>query len=292
MLDESKLHQLRVMVDALFIDGLQHNKDESWKEFFEESSIPGSAVLYPIVESFLSGYREWVGSREVVELLLKGYHLRNVPYEKSVSISEDDMRDPKIPEQMKSPIRNLGKAATRDIHQRAWEMFTAALSEPCYNGQTMLSQTHPSLDGNGTFTNLFNIGDGQPRWFLVSTNRITKPFVINTSIAPRSRIDDGKLISECKYYFCGDYKAGFGFVLPQLIASSEGAMTSANVNAARVAMKSWVGPDGRAMGAMPNILVVPTVIAKEAREIVGVTNANGGTNGDSGILRVVEHPYL
>lgn len=82
------------------------------------------------------------------------------------------------------------------------------------------------------------------------------------------------------------------------------ALTAANFNAVRSAMIAWKGEDGRPLGVMPNLLVIPPLLEVAARQILQSTfiapavavGQNAASTVQSNVLTgmadILVHPYL
>jgi phage major head subunit gpT-like protein len=71
------------------------------------------------------------------------------------------------------------------------------------------------------------------------------------------------------------------------------ALNATNFDTVWAAMASYTGEDGEPMGVMPNLLVVPPQLAKEAREIVAAEFVGGGnSNVLKGVAEVLVVPEL
>ena len=71
------------------------------------------------------------------------------------------------------------------------------------------------------------------------------------------------------------------------------ALSATNFDTVWAAMAAYTGEDGEPLGVMPNLLVVPPQLAKEAREIVSADLVGGGdTNVLKGVAEVLVVPEL
>lgn len=71
------------------------------------------------------------------------------------------------------------------------------------------------------------------------------------------------------------------------------ALSATNFDTVWAAMAAYTGEDGEPLGVMPNLLVVPPQLAKEAKEIVAAERlASGATNVLNGIVDVLVVPEL
>lgn len=71
------------------------------------------------------------------------------------------------------------------------------------------------------------------------------------------------------------------------------ALSATNFDTVWAAMASYTGEDGEPLGVMPNLLVVPPQLAKEAREIVAAEyGSSGATNVLKGVAEVLVVPEL
>lgn len=159
--------------------------------------------------------QEWIGPRVIHDLSAHEYTLKNKPYELTLGVKRDDIKDD-----------NLGIYSTRaQAHGQAFARHPDNLiksvlegNPDCFDGQPFFDGDHP-IDANdtakGTYSNLF----------------------------------------------------------------TSKALTQANFLAVRAAMTEYVGEEGRNLGILPRLLVVPAAlegtaieICKNERDAAGASN--------------------
>lgn len=97
-----------------------------------------------------------------------------------------------------------------------------------------------------------------------------------------------------QYFFDTDHPTDLDSTGTQSNYESTGlALNSANFQTARARMMAFKGENGRPLGIMPNLLVVPPALEKAARDIVVAEfNSSGATNTQRGMATVEVVPEL
>ncbi len=111
---------------------------------------------------------------------------------------------------------------------------------------------------------------------MLDTSRAIKPIIYQQRIPyDLTRLDrdaDPNVFFKDEYIYGTRGRSNAGFGLWQLAYASKAELTPANYEAARVAMMTMKGDEGRLLGIKPNVLVVPPGLEGAAMRLL-----NNGT---------------
>ncbi|WP_206051150.1 Mu-like prophage major head subunit gpT family protein [Neorhizobium sp. T7_12] len=124
---------------------------------------------------------------------------------------------------------------------------------------------------------------------------LVRPFIFQERRPPNLVRKDGEqddnVFLRKEYIYGVDSRGAAGFGLRQLAWGSKQTLDAAHYEAARVAMQSLTGEEGRSLGVKPNLLVVPPSLEGQARALLtSPTLANGETNKWFGTAEVLVTP--
>lgn len=96
--------------------------------------------------------REWIGGREIVNLLAHTYNIKNKHFERTVSVSVTDIEDDKIGV-YKPMIQSLAEIAKKHPDRLVFSLFPKAFTENGYDKVPFISENHPSGTKKGKQSN-------------------------------------------------------------------------------------------------------------------------------------------
>jgi phage major head subunit gpT-like protein len=177
-----------------------------------------------------------------------------------------------------------------------------------YDGSNFFDTNHPNPlnanGGGGTTVSNYLAGAG-PAWFLLDTTKPVKPWIWQTRkpfvVIPKFSMTDAQVRWNKEFEWGVDGRGNAGYGLWQLAYLGMGAMTLANITAARAAMASIRRPDGTPMGIKPNLLVTTTALYPDAKafaenEFVPVDSVTTATtlvpNTLRGMFTAIEDTWL
>lgn len=85
--------------------------------------------------------REWIGDREIGNLVAYGYTIRNKDFELTVSVPRNDLEDDCIGV-YKPMFEDLGYKARKHPDKLVFSLFPRAFTEKCFDGQPFISNQH------------------------------------------------------------------------------------------------------------------------------------------------------
>jgi phage major head subunit gpT-like protein len=206
--------------------------------------------------------REWLGARVVKNLAAHSYKIVNRDFEQTVSVPRNDIQDDLYG--VFGPImEEMGKSAAETPDELTFALLAAGFSEVCYDDQPFFDTDHPVGTNGGDYpirsVSNFQGGDGEP-WFLLDCTRPLKPMVFQEraplgALVSKNRPEDDNVFFNKEFIYGSDGRCNVGFGLWQLAYASKEPLTAENYEAARAAMQSLRGDEGRPLGVKPNVLV-------------------------------------
>lgn len=222
------------------------------------------------------GVREWLGPRHVCSLAAHGYAIKNRDFESTISIPRNSIEDDRLGV-FAPAMTELGRAAGEHPDQLIFGLLMNGFATDCYDGQFFFDTDHPVGDGEAPPASVSNVQAGsETPWFLLDTSHAMKPLIyqerVKYELTALDRSEDRNVFfnNEFIYGTRGRSNAGFGFW--QLAFASKAELTPENYEAARAAMVSLKGDEGRPLGIRPDTLVVPPLLEGPAMRIL-----NNGT---------------
>ncbi|HML92212.1 Mu-like prophage major head subunit gpT family protein [Methyloceanibacter sp.] len=218
------------------------------------------------------GVREWIGARQIKNLMAHGYTLKNRSFESTISVPRTSIEDDRIGV-FKAPMEELGRAAGNHPDQLVFGLLKSGFDEPCYDGQNFFDADHPVPSGVDAAVSVSNIqdGEGEP-WFLLDTSHSMKPIIyqerIPYALTALNQEGDPNVFFEDEYIYGTRGRSNAGFGLWQLAFASKAELTPANYDAARAAMASFNGDEGRPLNIRPDTIVVPPSLEGAALRLI------------------------
>ncbi len=89
--------------------------------------------------------REWIGSREIQQLMQHGYTIRNKTYESTIAVKREDIEDDNYGT-YGSIFTRLGEAAAQHPDTLVWGLLMEGFTQKCYDEKPFFSDQHPIGD--------------------------------------------------------------------------------------------------------------------------------------------------
>ena len=216
--------------------------------------------------------REWIGNRTINNLAAHSYTLTNKSFESTIAVPRDDIEDDKYG--LLAPvIKEMGMAAGEQPNELVLSLLGAGFAGLCYDKKPFFAEDHPVGNQEAAPAAVSNMqsGSGTP-WFLLDTSRAIRPLLFQE----RRKIDfvakddprDENVFFKKEYIYGTDSRWNAGYGLWQLAYASKANLTAANYEAARVAMASLKGDNGRPLAVKPTVLVVPPSLEGAAMRLL------------------------
>lgn len=244
--------------------------------------------------------REWIGPRVVSKLAVNGYTITNRDFEDTHEVDRNTIEDDQYG--VYGPLfEEMGKSAAELPDELIFGLLSSGFSAICYDGQPFFDTDHPvGLDGLGpvvTVANTDPVAGTGPAWFLLDTSRAIKPMIYQPRIAPiltkLDREGDENVFMLNKYIYGTRARGNAGFGLWQLAWGSTQPLTPDSYGAARTAMQSQVGDNGRLLGIKPDVLVISPALEAQGRQIlIADRDQYGAANIWFGSAKLLVSPWL
>lgn len=236
--------------------------------------------------------REWVGERQIKNLELHSYTVKNKDWEATVEVDRNDIEDDAIG--VYRPIMaELGRTAALHPDELVFGLLGQGFATACYDGQYFFDSDHPV--GTGVVSN--SGGGAGAAWFLLDTSKAVKPLIFQSrrtvEFTSKDRPEDENVFMRKKHLYGVDRRDNAGFGLWQLAYGSKQTLDATNYGAAREAMMAFKDSEGKPLYITPSLLVVPPSLEAEARALLlNERDAQGATNTWKGSAELLVAPWL
>lgn len=238
-----------------------------------------------------TGFREWLGDRVIQNLSASDYTIKNRKFENTIGVDRDDIEDDSFG--VYSPMMaQLGQDAKTHPDLLVFDLLKNGFTNTCFDGQYFFDTDHPV--GTGVYSN-HGGGAGTP-WFLVDTTKAIKPLIFQKrrdyKFISMDKLDDEVVFNTEKFRYGVDARVNAGYGLPQLAYASKQTLDLTNYAAARAAMRSLKGDNGRVLNVNPTLLVVPPSLEAAALQLLNAEMINNTTNTLRGTATLLVTPWL
>jgi phage major head subunit gpT-like protein len=245
----------------------------------------------------LPNVREWIGDRVINNLSAHDYTIKNKPFELTIGVDRDDIRDDNIG--IYAPLfEEMGASTVAHRELLCFGHLLAGFATKCYDGQNFFDTDHPVLNAAGQVVSVANTdGGGGTPWFLIDDKRVLKPILFQKrqdwEFVARDNPDDSNVFSKKEYQYGVDARHNVGYGFWQFAWGSKQALSKANYKVARESLMGMKGDHGRPLGIMPRLLVVPPSLEGQELEILNAErDAAGATNVYKGTAELLVVPWL
>lgn len=264
---------------ALFASNLDYKKLVSEIQSNTRSNTYGWLGDFPAL-------REWIGDRVINDMKESAYAIVNKKYEATLGVDREDIEDDNLGI-YRTQAQGMAHTVVAFFEEEVTKLLQNGFTELCYDGQPFFDDEHPvypKRDGTGVAaaaSNIVGTGSGKP-WFLLSLSGALKPFIMQQRAGPEmTEITDPKndtVFMKDKYLYGVRWRGNFGYGFWQQAVASKAALTSANYQAARLAMQTMKRDGGAPMGIVPTHLVVDPSNEAAARTILEAQLIGGGNS--------------
>ena len=153
----ARLRQLETQFSRLFANSFA--EADTWADQIA-TRVPSSAAQndYGWL-SKLPQLREWLGERQINNLVAQGYSLKNKTWEGTVGVSRDDIEDDNLGVYSGMIIPELGRRTKKHPDTLLAALLVAGDTSECYDGQYFFDTDHPiASDVAGTQLNYTSTG--------------------------------------------------------------------------------------------------------------------------------------
>jgi phage major head subunit gpT-like protein len=220
------------------------------------------------------GAREWIGPRHIKNLVANGFSIVNALFEDTVGVPRTKVEDDSYG-LFSHFFEEMGKAAAEKPDELVASLLKNGFTRNCYDGQFFFDVDHPVKPvGDGAPVSVSNMqaGAGEP-WFLLDCTRAMKPLIWQdripfNNLVKLDRDTDENVFKNDEYIYGIRGRGNAGYGLWQLAFGSKAPLTAANYEAARKAMMTLKGDEGRPLGVVPDTLVVSPNLEGDAKRIL------------------------
>lgn len=241
-------------------------------------------------------FREWLGERVYQNLKLHDYSIKNKTFENTVAVPREAIEDDQYG--VYSPLMTqLGQDSALHPDELVFALIASGFTATCYDGQYFFDTDHP-VGPNEAPVSVSNHGGGAgTAWYLLDTTKAIKPFILQMrrdyAFTAKTSMTDDNVFDKKEFVYGVDGRLNVGYGLWQLAYASKQALDVTGYAAARTAMMSFKGDNGKPLNVTPNILLVPPSLEKAALDVIQAERlANGATNTYRNTARVVVAPWL
>jgi len=245
----------------------------------------------------IPGMREWVGDRQINNLSMHDYSIRNKSFELTVGVDRDRFEDDQYG--IFSPMmESLGYEARIHPDKLVFALLADGFASLCFDGQYFFDTDHPVLDSAGIATSVSNYqsGSGNP-WFLLDTRRPLKPIIFQDRKKPNfvmlNRETDENVFMSKKFLYGVDSRCNVGFGFWQMAYGSKATLDAGNFETCYDAMGAFKKDLGEPLGITPNLLVVgPSNYSAAKKVIEAQFLAAGASNTNYKAVDLLKVPWL
>jgi len=244
----------------------------------------------------ITKFREWIGERQLQNLVAHDYAIKNKTFENSVTVNRDEIEDDQFGV-YRPVVEQIGQDAAQHPDEMVFGLMKAGFTTPCYDGQYFFDTDHPvGAPGKQVSVSNFQGGSGTP-WFLLDTTKVLKPIIYQKrrdyAITAKTSLTDDNVFSRNEFIWGADGRGNTGFGLWQLAYASKETLDITSYAEARAEHQSFVGDNGKPLVIRSNELWVPPNLEKAALEVVQAERlANGASNVMRNLSKVVVCPWL
>jgi len=267
-----------------------------WERVAMDVPSTTSQEVYPWLGQ-TTRFREWIGDRVIQNLATHDFTIKNKRFENTVGVDRDAISDDTYGV-YKPVMAQLGLDAKQHPDELVFGLLANGTSKICYDGQYFFDTDHPVTNPDGSIGSVSNFAAGAgPTWYLLDMTRVVKPMIKQTrkpyNFVAMDQESDEQVFSAAQFRYGVDARLNVGFGLWQLSYASQLDLNEDNYQAARAAMQSLKGDNGRPLGVRPSLIVVPPSLEGKARKLVHAdANNYGATNIWKGSADVLATSWL
>jgi phage major head subunit gpT-like protein len=265
IVNQAALANIYIALTTVFNDAFQ--QAEVWFQKVAMTVPSAGAVLdYKFLLDF-PGIREWIGDRLIRSLAGQAWPVFNKDWESTIEIMRNHIADDQIG--LYTPIvAQLAFEAKKHPDRMIADLLKNGTAGNCYDGKKFFATNHPV--GKVQFSNL-DASNATP-WYLLATKRPIKPLVYQerepVKLVSMIQETDENVFMRKSYRYGVDYRGNTAYGLWQLAYCSSQALNGTSFAAAKAAMASFTNADGRPLGIVPDLLVVPPTLEMAGRQLL------------------------
>lgn len=227
--------------------------------------------------------REWLGDRVSKSLSAYEYSIVNRKFESTITVKRDDIEDD-LTGTLAPVFERMGQMVQLHVDTLLAEALEAGTTALCYDGESFFGAAHPTEVGADQSNQ--DIGDSNPRWYMVDLSKPIKPLVHQERRAPEfqsfTSLADENVFMRDEYVWGASARRNVGYGLWQCAYVSDGPIVAgfgeadleaneAEVEAVWNAMTQFRDDNGETLDITPTHIVCPTVLALRFKRLLGMS---------------------
>lgn len=270
-----------------------------------DNTHPNYPLISTVVESnssavdygFLSDFptlKEWVGARQLKQLVDFQYSITNKLFESSTKVKRTDFEDNDYGKYA-AIFEEMGRLAIEFPDEIVFQLLKDGTTKTCFDGKPFFSAVHPV--GSNTVSNYFT-PDSNPvePWYLLDTSRGLKPLIWQERVKAslESVFSDGGSFVDPHVFMNDEFLFGVrargnaGYGLWQMAACSTKPLNAANFEEVYDALLSVKNEEGKSMKVRPTLLVIPVAHRAAAMGLIErQVLQNGESNSNYKIVDIL-----
>jgi len=152
-----------MVINKAALDGIQTNFRTIAMQTFDSAArmdLSGIVLDMPITGgkldlswvATLGKMREWIGPRQIRDVVAKNFQIIPKHYEHTVGVDRDDIEDDQLG-QYAPQIKLISAAAVRFMDDCVAGLLDTAFTTACYDGQPLCDDSHPAFGPYAAFDN-------------------------------------------------------------------------------------------------------------------------------------------
>ncbi len=236
-------------------------------------------------------FREWLGDRVIQNLSASDYNIKNRAFENTVGVDRDDIEDDSYG--VYSPLfQQLGQDAKAHPDTLIFDLLKNGFTNTCFDGQYFFDTDHPV--GSTTVSN--HGGGSSTQWYLLDVSKAIRPFIFQKrrdyQFVVMDQFNDEQVFSQKLYRYGTDARVNAGYGLWQMAYGSKQTLDETNYSAAREAMASFKGENGKPLNIRGTLLVVPPSLEGAALKLLNAEMVGNNTNVYRGTAALLVTPWV
>lgn len=267
-----------------------------WGEIAALTPSQSDTNSYPFMGTFPQ-LREWLGDRQVKNVTLYGYTLKNKMFEGTVEVDRPSIMNDQHGV-FRPMMEQMGYAAGMHPDELVFTELAAGATNLCYDGQAFFDASHPIVvAGAATTTGNYDSTAVTNLWCLMDTRKPMKPMIYQKrapyNFVTMNQARDENVFMRNKYVYGVDGYGAAGYGLWQLAYGSLNTINAANCDTYFAAMKALKDDNDHPLGIVPDTLVYGPSNWSSARDLVELEKlASGASNPYYKKLKLLESPFL
>lgn len=279
-IDANVLYALSTSLSAAFTRGVGRVTPQ-FRSIATVVPSTGASNTYGWLDDF-PGIKEWVTTRQLLQLKEMGYSITNKTWESSIKVKREKIEDDQLG-QYSVIAEQFGRSVTMFPDKLAFKLLCDGFTTTCFDGQYFFDSDHPV--GAGTASNVIGTpatDTGEP-WFLIDASQALLPIIFQDrrpfDFKALDDLNSEHVFNNNEFLFGTDGRCNVGYGFWQTAVGSKDALNKDNYEAAVKLMQGQKQSNGDPLGVSPTLLVVGKENRANAKWLIEtLLGANGSSN--------------